>query len=142
MYMYVYIYIYIYIYISLSLYIYIYIYMYLSLSLYIYIYIHIHIYTYIYIYIYICKVLPLLALAAPEHQRAAANRSLAGAPALRDLPLYEEGAVRSLAAYEAQLRPSNRPQKYVSVVALCRDVSPGNHQKCNRFGVGGIKRPF
>ena len=36
----------------------------------------------------------------------------------------------------------NRPQKYVSVVALCQDVSPGKHQECNRFGVGGIKRPF
>ena len=36
----------------------------------------------------------------------------------------------------------NRPQKYVSVVALRRDVSPGKHQKCNRFGFGGIKRPF
>ena len=53
-------------------------------------------------------------------------------------------------SYKTGLFPKTRfanwrqtwPQKYVSVVALCRDVSPSKHQKYDRFGFGGIKRPF
>ena len=36
----------------------------------------------------------------------------------------------------------DRPQKYVSVVAVCWDVSPSKKQKYDNFGFGGIERPF
>ena len=107
---------------------------------YIYIYMYVYVYIYIYIYIYMMCVLNFPIRRGVKDVCTKSGRATANDDNRRHI----NGVVSNGVVPKSQIgKLASKPAPEICIGScFVPDVSPGKHQKCNRFGFGGIKRPF